>query len=166
MTPVAAVVRGVLAGAAGTVAMDLVWYARYRRGGGTDGPLQWEFGGAEDWNKVSAPGQVGKRLVEGFTQRELSPHWAPLTQNVVHWAYGLFWGSLYGIIAGSLRSPRIAYGLPFGAAVWLSDYVVLPLARLYKPLWAYDAKTLAKDLSAHFAFGAGTAGTFRALSQR
>jgi hypothetical protein len=40
------------------------------------------------------------------------------------------------------------------------------LAKLYKPIWEYDAKTLAKDLSAHFAYGLGTAATFRLLDRR
>jgi hypothetical protein len=39
MTPVAAVVAGLLAWAAGTVCLDAVHYLKYRRAGGTDGPL-------------------------------------------------------------------------------------------------------------------------------
>ena len=31
---------------------------------------------------------------------------------------------------------------------------------IYKPIWEYDAKTLAKDLSAHLAYGAGTGSAF------
>jgi hypothetical protein len=54
----------------------------------------------------------------------------------------------YGVLAGSLRRPHALYGLPFGAAVWASGYVVLPEAGLYKPIWEYDAKTLARDLTA------------------
>jgi len=42
--------------------------------------------------------------------------------------------------------------------------VVLPLAGLYKPIWQYDAKVLAKDLGAHCVYGLGTAATFRLLS--
>ncbi|MFP3908097.1 MAG: hypothetical protein ACLFWR_13795, partial [Acidimicrobiales bacterium] len=41
--PLATVARGLLAGAAGTPAMDLVWFGRYRNGGGTDGFVDWEF---------------------------------------------------------------------------------------------------------------------------
>jgi len=41
---------------------------------------------------------------------------------------------------------------------------VLPLAKVYKPIWQYDARTLAKDLSAHLAYGIGTAAAFRVLS--
>jgi hypothetical protein len=53
-----------------------------------------------------------------------------------------------------------AYGLPFGAAVWAASYVLLPEAGLYKPIWQYDAKTLAGDLSAHLAHGASTGAAF------
>jgi hypothetical protein len=44
--------------------------------------------------------------------------------------------------------------------VWLSGYVVLPLAHLYKPIWEYDPKTLAQDLSAHLVYGLTTAAAF------
>ena len=50
--------------------------------------------------------------------------------------------------------------MPFGTAVWGSDYVILPAGGFYKPIWEYDAKTLAGDLSAHLAYGTGTAVTF------
>ena len=38
MTPLAAVVAGLLAGAKGTVCLDAVHYLKYRRAGGTDSP--------------------------------------------------------------------------------------------------------------------------------
>ena len=69
-------------------------------------------------------------------------------------------GALYGVLAGSMRRPNALYGLPFGATVWASGYLVLPEAGLYKPIWEYDAKTLASDLSAHLAYGAGTGAAF------
>ena len=65
-----------------------------------------------------------------------------------------------GLLAGSLRSPHAAYGPPFGVAVWAAGYVILPEGGLYKPIWEYDAKTLAWDLGGHLAYGAGTGITF------
>jgi len=41
----------------------------------------------------------------------------------------------------------------------------LPAAGLYKPIWEYDATTLAWDLSAHLAYGAGTGTTFWLLTR-
>jgi hypothetical protein len=69
------------------------------------------------------------------------------------------------VVAGSLRSPDPVYGLPCGAAVWASDYAVLPEAGLYKPIWKYDAPTVARDLGAHLAYGAATGTAFWLLTR-
>jgi len=164
LSPIGAVVRGAVAGTVGTLAMDLVWYRRYRHGGGDDSFTAWEFSSSTlTWDEAAAPAQVGRRVLGGFLQRELPESWAGPTNNVVHWVYGLMWGAGYGIVAGSLRVAKVRYGPAFGTIVCGSGYVVLPLAKLYKPIWEYDATTLAKDLSAHMAFGLGTAGAFRLL---
>ena len=160
MTPLAAVVGGLAAGAVGTVCMDTVRYLRYRRAGGTDSPLAWEFGPVDSWEKAPDPGQAVKRLIEGFTQRKIPDRWAWLISTAAHWGYGSSAAAAYGVVAGSLRRPQPLYGLPFGAAVWGSSYVVLPQAGLYKPIWEYDAKTLAEDLTAHLAYGTGTGTAF------
>jgi hypothetical protein len=62
MTPLAAVVTGLLAGAAGTVCLDAVHYLKYRRVGGTDRALAWEFAPVESWESVPEPGQVAKTV--------------------------------------------------------------------------------------------------------
>jgi hypothetical protein len=165
VTPVGAVVGGLLSGAVGTAAMDTFLFVRYRLGGGKSSPEEWEF--SEDlsgWEDAPAPAQVGKRLVEGLFQVKLPPTRARLVNNVTHWAYGLLNGALYGIVAGSLPKQRVSYGLPFGASVWAGDYVILPAAKLYKPIWEYDAKTLAKDLTGHLVYGLGTATAMGLLS--
>jgi hypothetical protein len=164
MTPLAAVAGGLLAGLAGTVSMDAAQYLMYRRAGGRDSPLAWEFPPVDSWEKAPDPGKAAKRLIEGFTGRDLPVRWARLTSAVAHWSYGVAWGSLYGVVAGSLRRPYALYGLPFGFVVWGSDYVILPEIGLYKPIWEYDAETLARDLGVHLAYGAGTGVTFRLLA--
>jgi hypothetical protein len=146
--------------------MDAVWYARYRRGGRTQGPIAWETAdGVAKWDDASAPGQVGRRVVEGFTQRELPARWARTMINVVHWATGAGWGAQFGLVAGSSRRRPWLLGLLLGPFAWLVAYATLPLAKLYKPMWEYDATTLAKDLSAHLVFGAATGAAFTALTQ-
>jgi uncharacterized membrane protein YagU involved in acid resistance len=118
------------------------------------------------WDQAPAPALVGKRLVEGLFDVELPPRRARLVNNVMHWGYGLLNGAQYGIVAESLPTrPRIRYGLAFGATVWLGDYVILPAAKLYKPIWEYDAKTLLNDLSAHLVYGVATATALRLLSR-
>lgn len=146
--------------------MDLVSFVRYRRGGGEQRFVEWELSsGLCSWDQAPAPAQIGKRLVEGLFQREVPPTRAALVNNVMHWVYGIVWGAQYGIVAGSLPMPRVRWGIVFGSIVWATGYAFLPLAKLYRPIWEYDGKTLAKDLSAHWAYGLGTAATFRLLSR-
>jgi hypothetical protein len=167
MSPIGAVIRGVVAGIVGTAAMDAFLFGRYRRGGGDSPFPAWEFSaGITSWEDAPAPALVGKRLVEGLFQTELPPTRAPLVNNVMHWGYGILNAVQYGIVVGSLPEPRIRYGVPFGAAVWGGDYVILPAAKLYEPIWKYDAKTLANDLSAHLVYGLGTATALQLLSRK
>jgi hypothetical protein len=164
LTPVQAVVRGALAGAAGIVAMDCVGYARYRGTGGDLQPLQWEFGGPSRWDAVAAPAQVGRRLYEGYLQRPLDERWARLTNNVMHWGYGIAWGTMFGVVAASVTRRGLVFGPMFGTAVWASSYVSLPIAGLYKPIWKYSVSELAPDLIGHLAYGTATTLAFRILS--
>ena len=165
LTPLAAVTAGLLAGAVGTVGLDAVHYLKYRRAGGTDSPLAWEFAPVESWEKAPDPGQVAKRVIEGFTRRRLPDGSAWLTSTVAHWAYGSAAGAVYGIVAGSLPRPSPVYGVPFGAAVFAGDYITLPIAGLYKPIWEYDATTVTWDFGAHVVYGTGTAIAFWLLSR-
>jgi Protein of unknown function (DUF1440) len=165
LTPVGSVARGLLAGAAGTAAMDTLLFLRYRRGGGNAGAKDWELSQAlTSWEAAPAPAQVGRRLVEGVFEIKIPPSRVPLVNNVTHWGFGILNGAGYGLVAGSLPRQRVSYGLPFGASVWAGGYVVLPAAKLYKPIWEYDLTTLAKDLSAHLVYGLATATAMRLLS--
>jgi hypothetical protein len=166
LTPLEAVAGGLLSGVVGTICLDTVQYLRNRRAGGTESPLAWEFAPVATWDQAPDPGQVARRVIEGFTQRKLSDRWAWPISTAMHWAYGSGAAALYGILAGSLRSPHPAYGLPFGAAVWAAGYVILPAGGLYKPIWDYDAKTLAWDLSGHLGYGAGTGAAFWLFAKR
>ena len=160
---------GLIAGGVGTAVMDLVWFTRYRRGGGRSSLLAWEFSaGLNSWESAPAPALVAKRAIEAATRRPLAAEYAPLTNNVVHWTYGIVWGGLYGLVAGWVLGRSVvsvAWGLLLGTIVWASSYVTLPVLGLYKPIWQYDFKTLARDLSAHLAYGLGTAAAFFLLAR-
>jgi hypothetical protein len=166
MSLVGRAARGLVAGTIGTAAFDAWLFVRYRQGGGTSDFVDWETSaGLTSWDDAPAPALLGKRVVEAVTHHELAPDRARLVNNVMHWGYGLGNGVLYGLVAGRLGKPPIRYGIPFGAAVWGNDYVILPILKLYKPIWDYDRKTLGNDLAAHLVYGLGTAAAFRALSR-
>lgn len=158
-----AIVGGVVAGAVGTLAMDLVWWRRYRSGGGEDGFVAWDIStGTSSFEEAAAPAQVGRR-VAATVGVDLPDSSAALTNNAVHWATGAQWGALYGLAVRSRDAPSPALGLGLGAAAWGSAYALLGAAGIYQPIWEYDAETLGKDLSAHLVFGVATAAALRAL---
>ena len=167
LTPIGAVSRGLLAGVAGTAAMDTWMYLAYRRSGGKEPFLNWEFSSdVKTWADAPAPAQVGRRLYDGLFQRKLPDERAALVNDLTHWGFGIASAAGYGVVAGSLKQPRPVYGLLFGAGVWLGGYGVLPVTGLYEPIWKYDRVTLAKDLAAHLVYGLTTATAFRAMLPR
>jgi hypothetical protein len=157
---------GLVAGAAGTLAMDMLLYLRYRRGGGDSHFSAWEFAsGITSWDATSAPARVGKLLFETTFRKDLPASEASLTTNVMHWGYGLTWGAVFGIAVGSRSHIRPWQGPLLGLLVWLASYVTLPIAGFYKPIWSYDLKTLWDDLSAHLVYGAGVVAAFWAAGR-
>jgi hypothetical protein len=155
---------GALAGVLGTAAMDLLLYGRYRRDGGKDGLWRWEFAGeVTSWQDASAPGKLGQRALRAVIGREPPDQWARATTNIVHWATGVGWGIQYGAVASITSRHTLSRALALGPVAWLSGYVVLPLAKVYKPIWQYDTRTLADDLSAHLVYGSVASATFAAL---
>jgi len=161
MSFIRAAACGLLAGAAGTLVMDLVWYRRYRRGGGESRFLEWEFASApSSWDKASVPANVGRLLFETITHTELSEQAIGVTTNLMHWGYGSQWGVVLAFGLGSAKCLRPWHGPLLGALVWLASYVSLPIAGFYKPIWSYDPGTLWQDLSAHLVYGAGAIAAF------
>ena len=159
--------RGAVAGVVGTLGMDLLLHARYRRGGGDDGFADWELSTAtHDWEHAATPGLIGRRIARDVLHRDLPDSAAAATNNVVHWATGVQWGAAYGVVAATTDRRGIRSGVALGLVACSTSYVVLPLLGLYKPIWEYDAKDLRQDYSAHVLFGALTGAAFWALTRR
>jgi hypothetical protein len=157
---------GVISGAVGTGAMDLVWFRRFRQGGGEGGLYEWETGkGTACWENATDPGKVGHLILRKLSGHDIDDRWARSVSNVVHWATGMVWGAQLGLLALTLPRFRREFDLLLGPTAWLSGYAVLPLVKLYKPIWKYDSRTLEKDLSAHMTFGSVTALTFAILTR-
>jgi hypothetical protein len=158
---------GALAGAIGTAAMDLLLYRRYLRDGGKDTLWHWESAdGVISWDDASAPGQLGRKALRFATGHEPPDEWARATTNIVHWVTGIGRGGQYGALASLTSRYPWVRALAFGPVVWLSGYVILPLAKVYRPIWDYDARTLRDDLSAHIVYGAVVTATFAALTKK
>jgi hypothetical protein len=165
MTPVAAVVRGAAAGLAGTVAMDLLLWERYRREGGSDTFVAWDLSaGLEGYEEAPAPAEVGRRIVEGYLQKELAPGTARWMNNAVHLLTGTQWGVVHGILAGSSGRSGPMAGVRTGMMAWLAGYALLAPAGLYQPIWRYPPAVLARDAGGHLVYGVVAAAAFGLLA--
>jgi hypothetical protein len=162
-----AVLKGAVAGLAGTLAVDLLWCRRYRRDGGKDRFHAWESSaGTTSYDQAGAPAQVGKVIVEGYLHRKLPPQSARAMNNAVHVLTGVGWGAAHGVASAFLGAPPPGAGLVTGAAAWGASYALRAPTGVYKPMWEYPPGVLWKDLSAHLVFGAATGAAFQALAPK
>lgn len=153
---------GAIAGAVGTLAMDLVWYARQLQEDGDESFTDWEFSASTDsFEDASAPGQAGKKIADTLGV-DLPDEVAGETSNVMHWLTGVGYGVGHGVLNDGRNT--VAAGLLTGLGAFANSYATLGAIGVYEPIWEYDAETLWKDLSAHLAFGLATSAAYRLLS--
>jgi uncharacterized membrane protein YagU involved in acid resistance len=107
---------------------------------------------------------MGRKIIEAVTGRDVPVERAVALSNVMHWAYGVSGTVAYGLLVRAFGPRRPLWqGPAFGAALWSSDYITLPLAGVYEPIWKYDLPTLYEDLSAHLLFGTAADAALRLL---
>ena len=120
------VVRGFLAGAAGTAAMTVYQLAvRKVRGERLGTPVP------ERWEDAPAPAQVAKRLAELTGQRITKEH-VPWVTQAMHWAYGISWGPAYAFVARERDGSPVPAGLALGTGVWAASYAQLVPLGIYE----------------------------------
>ena len=158
-------VAGAAAGTLGTLAMDLLWYRRYRAAGGTQPFMAWETSeGTEGYDDAPAPARTAKAVAD-LVGVELPDSSARAVNNIVHWTTGLAWGTTHGVAGAIVGTANPLMGPVTGVVAWATSYVVLPRLGVYKPIGEYDTEVLWKDLSAHLVYGTSLGVTFRLLTK-
>lgn len=149
---------GVLAGAAGTLAMDAYRYRGERRRGAASRFADWELSSGQltSFDDGGAPAQVGRRAAERVGV-QIPDRWAGVTQDVVHWTTGASWGLVAAAVTGGGSARRgLRGGVATGVAAFATSYVVLGALGIYEPIWRYDRESLGRDLAGHLVYGATT----------
>lgn len=161
---VSRVMLGAVAGAIGTLAMDLVWFKRYRDGGGTRGFLAWDSSeGTTTYEDAPAPARTAQ-AVAAKLDVALPDSSARAVNNAVHWITGIGWGKAHAMATGLLGTTSPLVGIATGVTAWGTSYATLAPLGIYEPIWEYDDETLWKDLSAHLVYGATMGVAFRLLA--
>ena len=112
MTPVGAVVRGLASAAVGTLAMDLLLFARYKRGDGKSGFREWEL--SEGDRRAGTRRRHRRRSASGWSRacssatfRTGSPHWSTTSRTG---ATGSSAARRTGSSSAPSRRPRVWFG--------------------------------------------------------
>lgn len=163
LLPLEALGAGLLAGAAGTVAMTAAQEAAGWIRSGQSSTLA-GLRQPRTWAEAPAPAEIGRRVLQGVFDRRVTKKQVPLLTNALHWAYGIGLGGAYGLAQGTFRLHPLAHGALFGTAAWGLQYALLPAMKLYQAPWKYPPGALAVDLSYHLAYGLGTSASFAALT--
>ncbi len=153
--------RGFVAGIVGTGVMTAYQLAvRKARGQKVGTPVP------RTWADAPAPAQVVKKAAEavghgrGVTKKDV-----PRLTNAMHWAYGIWWGVAYGLLAGRTAPDALSGAALLGGGLWGASYAELVPLGIYEPPWRYPPQELALDLSYHLVYGAAVAGVYAALER-
>jgi hypothetical protein len=163
--PLGVIVRGALAGLAGTVVLNMTMNLGIRL--------------AEEEGKI--PGRRGQPLlgtkpggeapteivVERVAERVLEEPIDEVTKRkagrALYWGYGAAWGALYGILQSSFRLPAMQHGLVFGGFVGLVNSTIIPAARIGPSLDELPKRIAVVQMGAHLLFGLVTSFAYRRL---
>lgn len=176
-SPAAGAAIGMVAGMAGTLAMDAFAGVMAHATGGHE--AEGAAPGAEREGRGVQPPQANGRAEEDATVRAGSLVFETVTGSppapreklwlgtAAHYAFGAGAGLLYGLAA--TRTPRIraGFGTMYGSLVWLvADQGLIPALGLSRTPRQLSPGLLAYALAGHWAFGAGLEAAFRAMAGR
>ena len=159
-------VFGAFGGLVGTLCMDLVWYRRYRAGGGDQAFGPWETSeGTTGFGDAAAPARTAKAVAD-LIGVDLPDTSARTLNNVVHWATGIAWGKAHGLLATTAGTTNPVMGLGTAFVAWATSYAVLPRLGVYQEMSEYEPWVLWQDLSAHLVYGLALGTVYRVLAGR
>jgi uncharacterized membrane protein YagU involved in acid resistance len=163
LSPMSALWRGLLAGAAGAGIQSLFFRATARFTPETPKDV---FEPPEPEQSTEMPTQtVARRMAALAGRGPLSEEQKVRGSQIVHYGYGATWGAAYGVLRESLPALRRPAGVVgYASAVWMvADNIILPLFRLAAWPQRYPAKLHVYAWMAHLAYGAGVAAAYEAL---
>ena len=119
-----------------------------------------------DEGRDDAPMRLANAISVGLLDHELTRGEKEATGTVIHYAFGVMTGGLYGAGAELLPGITAGAGVPFGAFVWLSaDEGVVPGLGLSKSPTEYPLSIHAYALASHLVYGLTTELVRRAVRQ-
>ena len=158
-SPLAVIVKGALAGAAGTAVMSAFMERApelmERTGMGSGEPPA----PPEEPEAASSPTE---ELADRVTDGELAPDDLSVAGQAIHWGYGAAWGAYFAVIQSTFRPPSIIHGLFLGGLMTTVAVKLVPQLGL-----APEPRTreqLITSAASHGVYGVTTAIVYRVLN--
>lgn len=147
---------GMVAGAAGTAAMNAYWMGV--------GALKGEKNAASSSGEEPTTVKVARTALAKVGVRHPSRPVREMGGQAVHWGYGTLWGGLAGL-SGELGIPlQWGGGQLLGAGLWaFGDLWMLYQMGYAKHPREYPSQVHLEALGAHLAYGAGVWATLKAM---
>lgn len=157
---IADLIKGAVAGAVATYVMSQATTALYEREPSEAREREEEARGGQSAYANAAD------LIAGRAGVELSDEGRSRGASAIHWALGVAAGMKYAVLRRYWPGIRAGFGLPYGAAFFLTmDELMVPALGLTPGPTAFPWQTHARGLAGHLAFGAVNDCTLRALDR-
>jgi putative membrane protein len=114
-----------------------------------------------------ATARLVEQVAEPVVDRRLSSQEKEIGGRIVHYAYGIAMGAVYGAANELLPPIRRHFGALFGLALWAGGVlVVLPRLRLTRPVSTFSLPEHAFGVLGHVAYGVALESARRAVRER
>lgn len=166
-SPLAVVIKGVVAGLAGTAVLTLAMQR---------GPqlMEEKFGVSPEMDATpeqrEAPedptGELVERVASGVLDTDLDEDTRATAGQALHWGYGAMWGAWYGVTQSTLRWPALLHGSVFGLTVATVASTLVPAMGLAAPPTRQPKSVSAMQMANHLLYGWVVAFVFRVINGR
>jgi hypothetical protein len=152
------ILAGLLAGLAGTLAMNYAQRLWTQAAGEEPPPSAGGKHDARDWQEREEGRNANELAAQAIAitvaSRPLTGDTLAVAAPLVHYAFGAAVGAIYGAFVGDDRRYLLARGAAFGATVWLlADEVAMPVLRLSRPTTERALEKHLQSLASHLVFG-------------
>ena len=177
-TPLEILAKGALAGVGATVLVSLLSRLTFGTMDGRTRPPARQRHPAEaitpgealaraaDAGPEGSAGKFALKAAAGFFGRDISRH-ARTAGELVHFAYGTFWGGMFALVFASEEKPSLRTATCLGVGLWaIGPATLVPAMRLVPPLRDYPIERSALLIAGHLAYSWTTFGLFQKLRRR
>jgi hypothetical protein len=158
-SPLAVLVKGSLAGLAGTAVMSAFQERAPELMGRAGLSVPQPPAPPTD---PDAPDSPTEELAERVTEGELAPDQREIAGEAIHWAYGAGWGAYFGVMQSTFRPSSLLHGAFLGGLMTLIATRFIPRLGLVPPPKSREELVLSG--SSHVVYGLATAITYRILN--